>query len=219
MGIGKAIAWEFASHGSNLILIGRREDKLNSVKTELLAEYPNLKVLTVPISVTDFDAIAALPEKLTDEFKNVDIIVNNAGLALGVNTVDNNNLNDAKTVLDTNILGTIAICSAFIPQMKARGSGHVINIGSVAGHYAYATGSVYNASKYAIHGFTLAARHDLMGTPIRVTHISPGLVANTEFSNVRLKDDNKAAAVYDSIMALQPEDVADNVIYAVHLVT
>ena len=107
------------------------------------------------------------------------------------------------------------MCSAFTPGMKERGYGHIINMGSIAGHQAYATGSVYNASKFAVLGFTSAARHDLMATPIRVTHISPGLVGGTEFSNVRLSGDiSKAKAVYDNIAALQPEDVADNVIYA-----
>jgi 3-hydroxy acid dehydrogenase / malonic semialdehyde reductase len=120
----------------------------------------------VAVSVTDFDMVAALPSTLPDEFKNVSVLVNNAGLALGVSTVDQNDLSQAKTVMDTNVLGTIAMCSAFLPGMIKRNEGHVINVGSVAGHYAYTTGSVYNASKYAVHGFTLAARHDLAGKNI-----------------------------------------------------
>lgn len=133
------------------------------------------------------------------------------------------------------------MCSAFLPGMKTRGSGHVVNMGSIAGHMTYATGSTYNASKYAVAAFTEAARHDLVATPIRITHISPGLdmqktisphyvlvrkaklhvmllkgmVGETEFSNVRLRDDSKAKSVYSNIAALRPEDVADNVIYAV----
>eukprot|EP01038_Epipyxis_sp_PR26KG_P014572 gene14572-19565_t len=213
-GIGTAIAWRFADEGSKLILVARREDKLISLKNEILAQYPQLDILTVPVSVSDIDKVALIPAQLPPPFQQVDILVNNAGLALGVNSVENNSVEDAKVVLDTNVLGVVAMCSAFVPQMKTRGSGHIINIGSVAGHHAYATGSVYNASKYAIHGFTSAARHDLMGTPVRVTHISPGLVKNTEFSNVRLKDDAKAVAVYDNIMALDPDDVADFVVYA-----
>ena len=169
------------------------------------------------------------------------MLVNNAGLALGVTPVESNDVKSAQVVLDTNVLGTIAICSAFLPGMKERGSGHLITMGSVAvryywrckfiililistkfhcfslaqGHYAYINGSVYNASKYAVRGFTEAARHDLAGTPIRVTHISPGMVGGTEFSNVRLGDDAKASAVYENIEALHPDDVADNVYYAV----
>jgi NADP-dependent 3-hydroxy acid dehydrogenase YdfG len=215
VGIGKACAERFAEHDCRLILLGRREELLTSLKKELIDKHPKLKVHTVSISVNDTKAIQALPSTLPKEFRDVSILVNNAGLALGVTTVDNNNVEDAKTVIDTNVMGVIALCSAFLPGMKERGEGHLVNMGSVAGHYAYTSGSVYNASKYAVRGFTEAARHDLAGTPIRVTHISPGLVSNTEFSNVRLKDDEKAKLVYDNIEALLPEDVADNVIYAV----
>lgn len=214
VGIGKACALQFAEHGSRIILVGRRDELLKQVQNELNLKYPKCKVHTVTISVNDLDAVAKLPSSLPKEFQDVSILVNNAGLALGVTSVENNNTNDAKTVIDTNVMGVIAMCSAFIPGMKERGEGHIINMGSVAGHYAYSTGSVYNASKYAVRGFTEAARHDLAGTPIKVTHISPGLVSNTEFSNVRLKDDQKAKAVYDNIEALLPDDVADNVIYA-----
>lgn len=188
---------------------------MKSLKNDLINQYPKLKVHTVAMSVTDLDAINALPSSLPKEFQDVSILVNNAGLALGVTAVENNSVYDAKTVIDTNVVGVIALSSAFLPGMKERGEGHLVNMGSVAGHYAYATGSVYNASKYAVRGFTEAARHDLAGTPLRVTHISPGLVQGTEFSNVRLKDDDKAKLVYDNIEALRPEDVADNVIYAV----
>ena len=181
--------------------MGRREDRLELLKNELLVSYPLLKINTISLSVTDIEKIELLPTTLPDEFKDVDIIVNNAGLALGVSYIDNNNVNDARTVLDTNVLGVIALCSAFVPGMKKRGDGHIINMGSVAGHYckfllvclsswfiitcniiishhhhlyhyyhhhylyyiAYASGSVYNASKYALRGFTEAARHDLAG--------------------------------------------------------
>jgi len=184
------------------------------LKDELIQAFPNILVYPACLSVTDFQAVEALPKLLPQEFANADILVNNAGLALGVSSVDTNSISDAKIVMETNVLGVVAFCSAFLPGMKERGNGHVINIGSVAGHYAYATGSIYNASKFAINGFTLAARHDLAGTPIRITHISPGLVGGTEFSNVRLKDDEKAAAVYQNISPLKPEDVADTVLFA-----
>ena len=215
VGIGKACALQFAEHNCRIILVGRREELLKQVQNEINLLHPKCKIHTVSISVNDLDAIEKLPFTLPKEFQDVSILVNNAGLALGVTSVENNNTKDAKTVIDTNVMGVIAMCSAFLPGMKERGEGHIINMGSVAGHYAYSTGSVYNASKYAVRGFTEAARHDLAGTPIKVTHISPGLVSNTEFSNVRLKDDQKAKAVYDNIEALLPDDVADNVIYAV----
>ena len=134
-GIGKSCAWRFAEEGCKLILIGRREDRLEILKNELVLTYPLLKIKTIPLSVTDVEKIEILPTTLPDEFKHVDIIVNNAGLALGVSYIDDNNVYDAKTVLDTNILGVIALCSAFVPGMKKRGGGHIINMGSVAGHY------------------------------------------------------------------------------------
>eukprot|EP00428_Durinskia_dybowskii_P068959 CAMPEP_0170395320 /NCGR_PEP_ID=MMETSP0117_2-20130122/21715_1 /TAXON_ID=400756 /ORGANISM="Durinskia baltica, Strain CSIRO CS-38" /LENGTH=303 /DNA_ID=CAMNT_0010651621 /DNA_START=22 /DNA_END=933 /DNA_ORIENTATION=+ len=213
-GIGASCAWQFAEEGCKLILVGRRDDRLQSVKKDILSNYPNIDVHTVSMSVSDLKAVAELPNKLPAKFKDVEIIVNNAGLALGVTPADENDMEAAQTVMDTNVLGTIAMCRAFLPGMKQRGSGHIINMGSVAGHYAYINGSTYNASKYAVRGFTEAARHDLAGTPIRVTHISPGMVGGTEFSNVRLGDDSKASAVYDNIVALNPDDVADNVLYA-----
>lgn len=214
-GIGASCAWRFAEEGSKLVLIGRREDRLLKLKKEINQCYPEVRIHTVAMSVADTEKVAALPESLPEEFKAVDVLVNNAGLALGVATVDENSVTDAKTVLDTNVLGVIAFCSAFLPGMKKRNFGHIINIGSVAGHYAYANGSVYNASKYGVLGFTEAARHDLASTPIRITHISPGLVGNTEFSNVRFNDDaDKAKKVYADLIALHPDDVADNVVYA-----
>lgn len=131
-GIGEACAWRFAEQGSKLVLIGRRDDRLRELKKDLLTSYPALDVHTVALSVTDFDAVAALPSKLPDKFKNVEVLVNNAGLALGVSTVDTNSLEDAKTVMDTNVLGVIALCRAFIPGMKEREVGHIINMGSIA---------------------------------------------------------------------------------------
>lgn len=170
--------------------------------------------ITVTMSVTDKKLVSELPSQLPSEFSSVYCLVNNAGLVLGVSSVEANSVDNAQIVLDTNVVGMISMCSAFLPGMKERGCGHVINMGSCAGHYAYATGSIYNASKYAVRGFSEAARHDLAGTPIRITHISPGLVGNTEFSFVRLGDQKKADAVYANIVALSPQDVADNVIYA-----
>ena len=123
------------------MLLGRRKDRLETLKSAIQKEFPSARVHTVPISVTDYDAIAALPKSLPVEFAVVDVIVNNAGLALGVSSVEKNSVEDALTVINTNVMGTIAVCSAFLPAMKERGEGHLINMGSVAGHYAYATGS------------------------------------------------------------------------------
>lgn len=131
-GIGEACAWRFAEHGSKLVLVGRRDDRLSSLKKDLVKAYPDLDVHTVALSVSDTEAVAALPSKLPDKFKNVEVLVNNAGLALGVSAVDTNSIEDAKTVMDTNVLGVIAMCRAFIPGMKEREVGHIINMGSIA---------------------------------------------------------------------------------------
>jgi len=173
-GIGESCAYRFAAEDAKLILIGRRADRLLSLKKRLQDEYKGLRVHTEAMSVTDTARVMSLPDNLPEDLKCVDVLVNNAGLALGVTSVENNSLEDAKTVLETNVLGTIAMCAAFLPGMRARGYGHVVNMGSIAGHVSYATGSTYNASKYGVLGFTSAARHDLVGTPIRITHISPG---------------------------------------------
>eukprot|EP00598_Pedospumella_elongata_P000814 CAMPEP_0184973158 /NCGR_PEP_ID=MMETSP1098-20130426/5045_1 /TAXON_ID=89044 /ORGANISM="Spumella elongata, Strain CCAP 955/1" /LENGTH=284 /DNA_ID=CAMNT_0027495591 /DNA_START=90 /DNA_END=944 /DNA_ORIENTATION=+ len=213
-GIGAACAWQFAEEGCHLVLVGRRDERLQSLKKDIMSSFPEVDVHTVAMSVTDKEKVANLPSSLPQKFRDVDILVNNAGLALGVTSADQNDVDAAMTVLDTNVLGTIALSAAFLPGMKKRGSGHLMNMGSVAGHYSYSAGSTYCASKYAVRGFTEAARHDLVGTPIRVTHISPGMVGETEFSNVRLGADDKAKAVYENIVPLHPNDVADNVLYA-----
>lgn len=131
-GIGASCAWQFAEQGCNLIFIGRREDKLLSLKKEIIAAYPNTAVHTVAMSVTDLQQIAELPKILPVKFRDVDILLNNAGLAIGLTSVEQNDVCAAKTVLDTNVLGTIALCSAFLPGMKERGTGHLINMGSIA---------------------------------------------------------------------------------------
>jgi uncharacterized protein with GYD domain len=131
-GIGLACAWRFADEGSKLILVGRREGRLQEIKEALQQTYPGLKVHTVALSVTDYDAVSKLPNQLPSEFRDVDILVNNAGLARGVTSVETNQMKDAIEVMETNVLGTIAFTTAFTPGMKERGRGHVVNMGSVA---------------------------------------------------------------------------------------
>jgi hypothetical protein len=143
-GIGASCAMRFAEEGSKLILVGRRTDRLEQVKNEILKTYPLTKIHCVTLSVTDYDAVASLPNKLPKDFQDVDILVNNAGLALGVTSVDQNNINDAKQVLDTNVLGTIALCSAFVPGMKQRGRGHIVNMGSVAVSFHFYLFYIFN---------------------------------------------------------------------------
>ncbi len=131
-GIGAACAWRFAEEGSKLVLVGRRADRLNALKNEIIATFPNTAVHVVSLSVTDYEAVAKLPNDLPSEFKEVDILVNNAGLARGVTSVENNAMADAIEVMETNVLGTVAFCAAFLPGMKERGRGHIVNMGSVA---------------------------------------------------------------------------------------
>lgn len=131
-GIGLACAWRFADEGSRLILVGRRKDRLEAIKSEINQSYPDLKIHVVTLSVTDYDAVAKLPQQLPADFKNVEILVNNAGLARGVTSVEHNSIVDAIEVIETNILGTIAFTTAFAPGMKERGRGHIVNMGSVA---------------------------------------------------------------------------------------
>ena len=131
-GIGLACACRFADEGSRLVLVGRREDRLKALQSELQKAHPQLKVHTVAMSVTDYDAVAQLPKGLPQEFQAVDVLVNNAGLARGVTSVENNSMADAIEVMETNVLGTIAFSAAFLPGMKARGRGHIVNMGSVA---------------------------------------------------------------------------------------
>lgn len=166
------------------------------------------------LDVQQLAEVAVLPSRLPAEFAEVDILVNNAGLALGTAAIQANDMADAVTMVNTNVLGLLAFCRAFVPGMVARGRGHVINLSSIAGHEAYLGGSVYCATKHAVDAITGSARHDLAGTPVRVTSISPGAV-RTEFSVVRTKGDAAAeAAIYAGFDNLTAADIADNIIYA-----
>uniref|UniRef100_A0A7S2HNV9 Uncharacterized protein n=1 Tax=Alexandrium andersonii TaxID=327968 RepID=A0A7S2HNV9_9DINO len=186
------------------------------MKAKLCERFPGLPPpLAVTLDVSDTSAVKALPGRLEEQgMAEVDILVNNAGLALGVTTADENNMEDVQTMMNTNVIGVMALVSAFGPGMRKRSRGHIVNISSVAGHEAYTGGSAYCATKFAINAFTIATRHDLAGTPVRVTAISPGMV-ETEFSVVRMGgDEEKAKKVYDNLVPMVAADVADQVIYA-----
>jgi len=214
-GIGESCAWAFAAHNSKLIIAGRRGEVLAKLQKEIQEEYPAVKVHCCVLDVSNTDAVAALPEQLPEEFRDVDVLVNNAGCALGLSTVATNDIAFGAEMMNTNVMGVIAMTRAFLPGMMERSRGHVINMGSIASSQAYGMGSMYCGSKFAVSGFTQCAQHDLTASPVRMTLISPGLVGNTEFSNVRFSGDKaKADAVYDNIVALHPDDVADNVVYA-----
>lgn len=215
-GIGRATAWRFAELGCRLVICGRRTEMLEELAGEMRKRFPELpESVAVTLDVSDVAQVSALLDKLAAVGAHeVDILVNNAGLALGVASADENDLGDVQTMFATNVIGVMALVRTFAPGMKQRSRGHIVNISSVAGHECYTGGSVYCATKHAVNAFTIAARHDLAGTPIRVTAISPGMV-DTDFSKVRFKGDtSKASKVYEGIVPLVADDVADQVIYA-----
>eukprot|EP01062_Namystynia_karyoxenos_P077798 TRINITY_DN7910_c0_g1_i1.p1 TRINITY_DN7910_c0_g1~~TRINITY_DN7910_c0_g1_i1.p1 ORF type:complete len:292 (+),score=90.42 TRINITY_DN7910_c0_g1_i1:70-876(+) len=209
-GIGEAIAWRFAEAGCVLVLSARREDRLRQLRARILAQFPGLQITCEALDVRDTDKVLALPSRVGA----VDILVNNAGLALGTASVEANDVDQVRQMVDTNVVAPVVFVRAFAPAMLKAGRGHIVNISSVAGHEAYQGGSVYASTKFFVNAFTIAARHDLVGSPVRVTAISPGMV-ETEFSVVRFGGDaGKAAKVYEGIVPLRPADIADQVIYA-----
>ena len=216
-GIGQASAYAFAELGCKVIICGRRVERLNQTKANIEAQFSEAKVLAYPLDVTDSEACTSMPQSLQDnhpDFSEVDILVNNAGLAVGKSGAHEANMSDVQAMIATNVTGLITMSTTFLPQMHERRRGHLINVSSIAAHDMYPGGSTYNATKSAVTAYTYATRMDLVGTPIRVTAISPGMV-ETEFSIVRWKgDEAKAASTYDNIVVLKPEDVADNIIYS-----
>jgi len=210
-GIGRATAHEFAKHGINLILCGRRQSRLDIIKKALDRE---TEVHTLNFDVRNkkevFDAIASLPE----EFKSIDILINNAGNAHGLDPIQDGNLDDWDAMMDINVKGLLYMSKAVIPQMTERHSGHIINIGSSAGKEVYPKGTVYCGSKHAVVAITEGMRIDLNPFGIKVTAINPGLV-ETEFSKVRFKGDKIADSVYKGFKALQAEDIADIIYFAI----
>ncbi|WP_223639524.1 SDR family NAD(P)-dependent oxidoreductase [Corallococcus sp. EGB] len=204
-GIGQAIARRFVKEGARVIAAGRRSDRLEALKAEL-----GERLLPVTLDVTDKAAVKAAFAALPADFAQVDVLVNNAGLALGLEPAQTARLEDWDVVVDTNVKGLLYCTREALTGMVARNRGHVINIGSIAGEFPYPGGNVYGATKAFVHQFTLNLRADLHGTALRVTDIQPGLLGGTEFSNVRFRGDGaKAAALYDNTQPLTPEDVAD----------
>lgn len=215
-GFGKAAAYKFAASGYDLILNARRTERLEELAAELGSKF-NCAVLTLPFDVSEekavFDSIASIP----DEWKAIDVLVNNAGLAAGSDYFDEASLDDWNTMIDTNIKGVLYVARAVTALMIPRKSGHVINLGSIAGKEVYDKGNVYCATKSAVDAISQAMRIDLLRHSIKVTCIHPG-AAETEFSMVRFKGNEEAAKkVYEGITALQAEDVADVIFYSASL--
>lgn len=213
-GFGAAIARRFHAAGHKIIAAGRRADRLEALAAELGRETVHPLVL----DVRDRDAVAAAIAGLPADFAEIDLLVNNAGLALGLEPAQSADLDAWDQMVDTNVKGLMYVTRAVLPGMTARGRGHVINLGSVAATYPYPGGNVYGATKAFVRQFSLNLRADLAGTRVRVTDIEPGLVGGTEFSNVRFRgDDDRAAKLYEGADALTPDDVAESVFWVANL--
>ena len=204
-GFGAEMARTFVSHGHRVVLAARRTERIAELAREL-----GESALAVTLDVTSRASIEAALSGLPPEWKQIDVLVNNAGLALNTKPAHEVPLEDWETMIATNCQGLVTMTRAVLPDMVTRGSGLVINIGSVAGHYPYPGGNVYGATKAFVEQFTLNLRADLVGTGVRATNIAPGLCGGTEFSNVRFKGDDAAAAkVYEGTQPLTAKDIAD----------
>lgn len=211
-GIGEACARRFAEGGYNLILTARRADILQQLKSSL--ETKGTKVKTLPFDVRDAQAAKEAIASLEPEWQQIDVLVNNAGLALGLDKEYEGDIDEWSTMIDTNIKGLLTMTRLIVPAMVARNDGHIINIGSLAGDAAYAGGNVYCATKAAVKAITDGLRIDVAHTALRVTNVKPGLV-ETHFSQVRFRGDNeRAAKVYEGVTPLTGDDIADVVFYA-----
>ena len=211
-GIGLGCARKFAENGDKVIITGRNEQRLTEIKKELEAK--GAKVLTLAFDVRDREKAKQYMENLPEEWCEIDVLVNNAGLALGLEPEYQGDLDEWETMIDTNIKGLLTMTRLVVPGMVERNRGHIINIGSVAGDAAYAGGNVYCATKAAVKALTDGLRIDVANTAIRVTNLKPGLV-ETNFSNIRFHGDNERAAnLYKGIKPLTGDDIADVAVYA-----
>jgi 3-hydroxy acid dehydrogenase/malonic semialdehyde reductase len=216
-GFGEATARRFLANGHKVIAIGRRAERLEALKSSLLAAQQK-KLLILVLDVRDSAHVDSLASTLPAEFSQVTILVNNAGLALGLEPAYQAKISDWDQMIDTNIKGLVHMTRAFLPGMVERKCGHVINIGSVAGLYPYPGSNVYGSTKAFVKQFSLNLRADLLGTPLRVSCIEPGLSSGTEYSNVRFKgDDKKAEKVYEGVHALSADDIAEAVYWTATL--
>jgi 3-hydroxy acid dehydrogenase / malonic semialdehyde reductase len=207
-GLGAAIARRLAGAGVRVVAAARRRDRLD----ELAGELGEDSVLPVVLDVRDRDAVEQVTQSLPPAFAQVDVLVNNAGLALGLEPAHLASLDNWERMIDTNCAGLAHMTRALLPGMVARARGHVVNMGSIAATYPYPGGNVYGATKSFVHQFSLGLRADLHGTGVRVTCIEPGLVGDTEFSQVRFGNDvERAAGLYAGTQPLTPEDIAATV--------
>lgn len=212
-GIGKACAEAFANKGSSLILCARRIDRLNEIKKVLIKKY-NIKIIIAKLDVRRLHDVKKVISSLPKEWKQIDILLNNAGLARGLNKFHEADISHWEEMIDTNVKGLLFVTRAILPAMVERKSGHVINIGSTAGHEIYLMGNVYCATKFAVKALTQSIRAETLDKNIKVTSIDPGMVL-TEFAKIRFSGDEKRAGkVYDGVTPLSPKDVAEAVVFA-----
>ncbi|MBD2097175.1 SDR family oxidoreductase [Trichocoleus sp. FACHB-591] len=211
-GIGAACARAFAEARTKLVLAARRRDRLEQLADELNQEFAS-EIHLLQLDVRDRPQVEAALQSLPDSWGNIDILVNNAGLSRGLDKLYEGDVQDWEEMIDTNIKGLLYVTRAVVPGMVARGRGHVINIGSIAGHQTYPNGNVYCGTKAAVRAISEGLKQDLLGTPVRVSSVDPGLV-ETEFSQVRFHGDTeRAGKVYQGLTPLTPEDVADVVLF------
>lgn len=213
-GFGAAIVRRYLREGHKVVAVGRRIERLE----QLQAEFPEAPLHVGVVDVRDAGAVATFVSALPAEFAQVDVLVNNAGLALGLEPAQRAKLPDWEQMVDTNIKGLMYMTHALLPSMASRNRGHIVNLGSVAGHYPYPGGNVYGATKAFVRQFSLNLRADLAGTGVRVTDIAPGLCGGTEFSTVRFHGDaDKAAGVYANALWLSADDIAESVYWCTTL--
>jgi len=216
-GFGEATARRFLVNGHQVVAVGRRAERLEALKASLPIDQQK-KLHTIVVDVCNSAQVDTLPASLPAEFSKVTVLINNAGLALGLEPAHKASLEDWDRMIDTNIKGLVHMSRAFLPGMVERKCGHVINVGSVAANYPYPGGNVYGGTKAFVKQFSLNLRADLVGTPVRVTCVEPGMCAGTEFSNVRFKgDDDKAEKVYTGVKALSADDVAETIYWSATL--
>lgn len=213
-GIGEACAHQFATEGYDLILLARREDRLEKIADQLTGQY-GISVKKVQADVRDREQVSYVLETLPEQWKAVDVLVNNAGLSQGLDPIQNGNVDDWDTMIDTNVKGLLYVTKAVSPWMVAKKAGHIINIGSIAGKEVYPNGNVYCATKHAVDALNQGMRIDLLPHNVKVTAINPGMV-ETEFSVVRFKgDEHRAKKVYDGLEPLFAQDIADAIWFVV----
>lgn len=213
-GIGRAIAVEVAKLGADVIITARRTDKLTELKDELIKTY-GIDVLSLALDVSKQKDVEATIASLTGKWANIDILVNNAGLALGLSPFPGCKISDWDNMIDVNVKGLLYVTHAVLPVMLRNNCGHIVNIGSVAGHQIYPNGNVYSATKHAVNAISQSLRVDLLGKPIRVSEIDPGAVGDSEFSTVRFNSKEKSDEFYSTFTPLLSEDIADAVGYCI----